>query len=268
MDLELLRRIDAYLDAVPRPSSRVETVGPFTLFMQRLAGWPYYARPTPGAGTITAADVEAVRARQRELGAPEEFEWIHELAPGLERAARESGLEVARHPLMHLEPGAAVTAVVPAGAEVRLAVPEDDLAALHAVAMLAFANPGTGVGTPGHAEVEEIARDVEPGLLELVRDRMRGGLSVTAVASLEGRPVAIGSHNPIGAATEIVGVGTLPAFRRRGLGAAVTAALVRDALERGATTILLSAGDEEIARLYARAGFRTVGTAGAAAPAV
>ncbi|MGZ5345586.1 MAG: GNAT family N-acetyltransferase, partial [Actinomycetota bacterium] len=75
-DLTLLRRIDAYLDAVPRSAVRTEAVGPFTLFVQEGNGWRYYARPTPGAEAFTPSDVESVRARQRELGQPEAIEWV------------------------------------------------------------------------------------------------------------------------------------------------------------------------------------------------
>ncbi|WP_308686579.1 GNAT family N-acetyltransferase [Streptomyces caniferus] len=75
-----------------------------------------------------------------------------------------------------------------------------------------------------------------------------------------------GQHRPVGKVSEIVGVGTLPAARRRGLGLAVTAALVADARSRGVETVLLSAGDEDVARLYARLGFRSVATALIAEP--
>jgi predicted GNAT family acetyltransferase len=61
--------------------------------------------------------------------------------------------------------------------------------------------------------------------------------------------------------TEVVGVATLPAARRQGLGQAVTGALVADALEHGAEIVFLSAGSDDIARLYARVGFRRVATA-------
>jgi predicted GNAT family acetyltransferase len=66
------------------------------------------------------------------------------------------------------------------------------------------------------------------------------------------------------AVTEIVGVATLPVARRRGIGAALTAALVEDAAQRGAATIFLSAGSDDVARVYERAGFRRIGTAGSA----
>jgi predicted GNAT family acetyltransferase len=65
---------------------------------------------------------------------------------------------------------------------------------------------------------------------------------------------------------EIVGVGTLPAFRRRGLGAAVTARLAELAVERGLTTVFLSAADDAAARVYEGVGFRRIGTAGIAEP--
>jgi len=78
--------------------------------------------------------------------------------------------------------------------------------------------------------------------------------------------VAVGSHQPVGGVSEVVGVATLPAARRRGLGAAVTAALVEDARRGGAEIVFLSAGDDDVARLYERLGFERVGTAGLAAP--
>jgi ribosomal protein S18 acetylase RimI-like enzyme len=83
----------------------------------------------------------------------------------------------------------------------------------------------------------------------------------------DGTALCAGQHQPVGAVTEIVGVGTLPSARRRGLGRAVTAALVADARSRDIRTIFLSAGDDDVARLYARLGFRTVATALIAEPA-
>ena len=81
---------DTYLDTVPRFASRPEAVGPFTLFVST-APWPYYARPTPAwHGELSADDVAAVVARQRELDQPVAFEWVRETAPGAEAAIRAS----------------------------------------------------------------------------------------------------------------------------------------------------------------------------------
>jgi ribosomal protein S18 acetylase RimI-like enzyme len=222
--------------------------------------WPYYARPAGGA--ITVDDVRSMRRRQWELGAPETFEWIAELAPTLAPAAREAGLAVLEVPLMVLEDELAPR---PIAARVRRLEPDDDaLAASRAVADLAFGDaPGAGP-----AERDATVERWPELRLAAVRRRMAAGITVTVVAEDAGGVLAVGSHQPVGDVTEVVGIGTLPAARRRGLGAAVTAALVADAREGGADLVFLSAGSERIARLYGRLGFRRVGTAGLAEPPV
>ena len=94
----LLDRIDAYCDAVPRTAARAEAHGPLTLFVNDGPGWSFYARPTRGTATVTPTDVDRVRARQRQLGIPETFEWIAEVTPSLGPAARATGLAVTDHP--------------------------------------------------------------------------------------------------------------------------------------------------------------------------
>ncbi|MEU1077567.1 MULTISPECIES: GNAT family N-acetyltransferase [unclassified Streptomyces] len=256
-----LHLLEGYYDAVPRTSARAEDFGPLTLFVRDGVGWPFYARPTPGhTGPVSAADVDRVRARQRGLGIPEAFEWVHEVAPGLRAAVEASGLTVHAHPLMVLSPDAPDA---PAHPLVRMVGAEDPL--LHAalvVPHLAFAAPGTAVGAAGPAELTaEIAARAGDGRAAQVAERIRAGLTAVAAAFENGLPLCSGMHQPLGPVTEIVGVGTLPAARRRGLGEAVTARLVRDARAGGASTVFLSAGDEDVARMYGRLGFVRVGTA-------
>ena len=78
---------------MPRSAARVEEVGPFSLFVGTGA-WPYYARPRLGR-QIHRGDIEAVRARQRELGVPEAFEWVHETTPSL-LGVRAAGLRCSK----------------------------------------------------------------------------------------------------------------------------------------------------------------------------
>jgi predicted GNAT family acetyltransferase len=84
---------------------------------------------------------------------------------------------------------------------------------------------------------------------------------VVAAAFGPDGPLAAGSCQAADGVAEITGVGVLPASRRRGLGAAVTHTLASDALAGGARTVFLSATDATVARVYARLGFREVGTA-------
>ncbi|MGW3661186.1 GNAT family N-acetyltransferase [Streptomyces sp. NPDC005151] len=268
---ELLDRLERYYDAVPRSGARVEDFGPLTLFIREGQGWPFYARPALGwSGAVSAAEVNRVRARQRELGIPESFEWVAETAPALRAAVEQAGLAVHEHPLMVLGPGVPTPAVpeVPGGVVVRTVGPDDPvLPSALAVPHLAFAEPGTGVGAAGLAELGEVMRGCAgDGSVDHAVARILAGLTCIAAAVEDATALCAGQHQPVGAVTEIVGVGTLPTARRRGLAHAVTAELVADARSRGAKTIFLSAGDDDVARIYARLGFRSVATALIAEP--
>lgn len=264
--ITILDSLERYYDTAPRAGgARTEDFGPLTLFVREGAGWPYYARPALGGPEATVADVERVRARQRELGIPEAFEWVAETSPSLRAPAEASGLHVHAHPLMVLDPAAVR---LPAHPDVRLLGADDPLlTAAVALPALAFAAPGTAPGEAGPAELA--AATAEPGVRER-RDRVSGmlasGRTGMAAAVRDGVVLCSGQYNPVGDVAEVVAVGTLPSARRQGLALGVTAALVARALENGTRTVFLSAGDEDVARLYGRLGFRRVATAMIAEP--
>ena len=271
---EVIERIDAFCDVVPRRRARADAFGPLVLFVPTGPGWPYYARPRRGPRTpVTAADVRAVRARQRELIIPESFEWIEQVAPEMAAAASEAGLDVHRHPLMVLSAAPpdrppAGRPALPPGVTVRVVPPEDaELDRVWAVPAVAFGHPGTAAGEAGVQERDKIAADYDGGTIEMLRERLRSGHSVVAAAFGPDGPLAAGSYQAVDGVAEITGVGVLPSSRRQGLGAAVTALLARDALDRGVATVFLSASDDAVARVYARIGFREVGVAMIAEPA-
>jgi ribosomal protein S18 acetylase RimI-like enzyme len=265
-----IERIDAFCDAVPRRRAHAEEHGPLVLFVPTGPGWPYYARPrrTAGsiAGTVTAEDIRAVRARQRELLMPESFEWIDEAAPGMTAAAPGAGIAARAHPLMVLS-GLSPAPVTEPGITVRLVSPDEpELDRIWAVPAVAFGHPGTAVGLAGAIERDKIAAQHDEGTMDMLRERLRSGQSVLAAAFGPDGPLAAGSCQPLGGVAEITGVGVLPSARRMGLGGAVTAVLAREALRRGVQTVFLSASDDDVARVYARLGFRRVGTAMIAEP--
>jgi len=247
-----LSAIDAFLDAGPRGMATTEEIGPFTLFVSE-GPWPFYARPRLGVEhAFTAGDVDAVRSRQRALLLPETFQWVHETAPTLQAAMT---LPVIAVPLLILDEPPPV-----AEAPVRLLGADDPaLAVALAVEQVGFHAPGTATGPEGHAERD--AAEVSEAMLATVRERIRAGTSVTAVAETDDGPVAVGTLRPAGNAAEIVAVATLPAARRRGFAAAITSALLQHALSRGIETLFLSAADDDVARVYERLGFRRAATA-------
>jgi ribosomal protein S18 acetylase RimI-like enzyme len=261
----MLTELEAYYDAVPRTACRVEQIGPFSLFINRGPGWPYYARPSLDSTRFAAADVQRVRQRQRELDVPEAFEWVAETTPALAAAAEAAGLTVTQHPLMVLDEKRRPAPPAPEGVTVRLVASGDDLAVLNAINRVAFGAPGSA---PGKAGLEDALKVVkrDPAALAAQQARLQSGRTVTTVALVEGQPVGIGSHQPLGPVSEIVGVGVLPAFRRHGIAAALTSCLVSDALQRGVRTVFLSAGDDTISQIYERVGFRQIGSALIAEP--
>jgi GNAT superfamily N-acetyltransferase len=260
---------DAYFDAAPRPDTDAVEVGPFTLFVSRTP-WAYYARPALGhPGQITAADVARLEEACPRYGVALAIEWVDEVHPELAQAAAEAGLEVSTHALMASAPDEVPDEVtLPAVPGVALRVVEAGEPALldaRAVADVAFEFGGCHVGGPGARQRDEALARLAPELVAHLQARARAGLTVTAVAEspTEGA-LAVGSYQPIGAVAEIVGVGTLPAARRRGLAGALTALLARHARHRGVRTLVLSAENEDVGHIYRRAGFRRIGTTHAA----
>lgn len=260
--------IDAFCDAVPRRQARAEGHGPLVLFITEGPGWPYYARPRRGDhGPVAAAHVREVRARQRELGVPESFEWIAQAEPELAATAAAAGLSVAAHPLMLLEKPARPVRPT-AGITVRAVPPDEpELASVLAVPSVAFAHPGTAPGTAGPPERDKRAAERDAASISRVRGVLAAGHSVLAAAFGADGPLAAGSFQSVAGVAEITGVGTLPSARRRGLGSAVTAQLAVLASGAGSHTVFLSASDEAVARVYAGLGFRRIGTAMIAEPA-
>ncbi|MGI8700908.1 MAG: GNAT family N-acetyltransferase [Nocardioidaceae bacterium] len=257
-----LHRLETYYDAVPRGRADAEDIGPFTLFVAR-SGWPYYARPRVGEQrTASPADVRRVLDRQRELDVPLAFEWVAEVTPDLERVAQAAGMHVERCPLLVLD-GA------PRGeaGSARMLGPDEVqyLALSRAAIEVGFQTGGTATGTEGLAARDAAAGKGFAQIDDAVRERLAAG-EIRAAACWASEAVALGpvgggGHTPVGEVTEIAGVAVLPAFRRRGLAAAVTYVLARDALDSGGATVFCSAQSVEVARIYQRVGFRTTATA-------
>ncbi|SCF00838.1 FR47-like protein [Micromonospora coriariae] len=267
-------RLERFYDAVPRDVAVVQEHGGLVLFVRDGAGWPFYARPRLDATEPPSlADISSVRERQRELGLPEAFEWVHETTPELLAVARSAGLSVLEAPLMVLDPAALPDPATLSDVPVRVLAADSpgfaaDVAARRAVAAVSFAAAGTARGDAGPAERDAAISELELAALDEERTRVADGRRISALAgtSTEGA-LASGMAMRVDDVAEIAGVATLPAARRRGLGAALTATIARELLAAGTDLVFLSAGSEEIARVYLRVGFRRIGTACIAEPA-
>jgi GNAT superfamily N-acetyltransferase len=259
-----LQEIEAFYDTSARASSRLEQIGPLTLFVSKTE-IPLFARPTLGTELpITRSDVDEVRSRQRALGVPEAFEWVHEAQPDMAGAVELSGLTVYSLPLMVFR-GDATARAVP-GVRFRVLTGDDpELPRVQAAIGVGFAATGTEVGAIGEAD-RDAAED--PAGVTSVRGDIDAGHLVMVGAFADCGPVAGGSMTPQQQTAEISGLSTLPAYRRRGIGSGLTRFLVSEARARGVRMCFLSAGSGAIAKVYLRAGFERVATACIARAAV
>ena len=258
----LLDCIERYFAAAPLPDARIEPAGALDVPIGEPA-WPYPARPRPEAAPVTADDVRAAVARQEAAGLPAAVEWIPERSPETAAAVRAAGLTVEELPLLvAVDP---VELLLPAGVDLYVVGADDpQLARYQWVAATAFAHPGVA------CDVQDVPEDISAearARTQALRERITSGRTVMMVAVENGEPVAVGSHQPVDVdgteVSEVVGVATLPRLRGRGLGAGITSALVAHATET-ADMVFLTAGDDEVARVYERIGFARLGWTGVA----
>lgn len=261
----LLDRIERYFALSPLPDSPVSRVGALDVPLGP-PEWPHPARPHPGGGTVPLVDVEAALAAQADVDLPQALEWFAERNPGLGQVVSQAGLLVEELPLLV----AIDTLEVTLPPDVRfflIGADDPQLATYQRLAQLAFAAPTgpSALGEPGTTSTG-VAPDRlidPPQPTAVLRDRIAAGRTVMMIAVEAGEPVAVGSHQPVDVdgveVSEIVGVATMPRFRGRGLGAALASALVEHARET-ADLVFLSAGDDDVARVYERVGFARIGT--------
>ncbi len=250
-----LAEIERYYDAVPRPVASTEEVGPFTLFVaDHDIGWQFYARPRLGlAEQVGEVDVRRLFDRQVELDLPRTLEWVDETTPSLLPAVRRA-LATAASAGVHIELELCPLLVLPTDAPVEepgvttraLSPDDEDLPLTVGTVHAAFDGSDDVAERPVGKRGELIERDL---------------LVLVAAYDDQGRVVGGGSAAPRGDAAELMGIGVPPFARRRGVGSAITRALVREVRARGVRTVLLSAASEAAASIYRREGFRDVGTA-------
>jgi predicted GNAT family acetyltransferase len=242
--------IQAYLRDSVAQGRDCEHVGPFLASFSPRDANPFfnYAIPEDAAAPShqdVAALIEAYERRSRKP----RLEYIADLAPAVEPALLAAGFTVeGRLALMGLDPdaarGLATQTGEPAAVELIEPVSRDDFRAVRAVQHEAYEDPSE----PVEDEVESIRRSLA----------LRGG-AVLARMSSDHVAAGAGEYSPIiEGVTEVTSIGVRPAYRRRGIAAAVVAWLAEDARESGATTLFLMANESE-ERLYSRVGFVTGG---------
>ncbi|GAA4589417.1 ribosomal protein S18 acetylase RimI-like enzyme [Actinoplanes octamycinicus] len=240
MDLRIQRAVVTTLHHRP---NAVEC-GPFVIGFDDSSDSPFinYATPVPGA-EITAADVAALVAA---FGARKpRLEYVVSCAPTLEKLLVEAGFAVeVRHEYLVCTPATFAEPPAPDGFDLIEPISDDELNGMIAVQSAAFGD----IYTPNPAEVGRQRRN-----------QKRGGVLVAA-RTTDGRYAGGGVASvPADGLSEVAGIAVGEPFRRRGLGAAITAAVTRRLFDAGVEIAWLEASGEDSWRVYERVGFRPAG---------
>ncbi|MGW2419655.1 GNAT family N-acetyltransferase [Streptomyces sp. NPDC001709] len=246
-------RIDVQSFAVAhllrRPAAR--EVGGFVVGFDPATTSPYvnYATPLPGAEP-TDRDVAELIAAFRERGLTPRLEFAPDAAPAVEPVLRRAGFGTeAVHEYLVCTP-ATLTVHGPGHGpadpvEVEAPATEADYTAIDTALAEAF----SGEWAPSPESAARLRRTEEGGgAVRFVR-APGGGCAGGALCSAPAEDTA-----------ELAGVGTLPAYRGRGIAAAVTSALAGTMFGRGARSVWLEYSGDGSRRVYERVGFRPGGT--------
>ena len=133
---------------------------------------------------------------------------------------------------------------LPVGASIRRADPVVDIDVFRAVVREGFASDADEIAAADTVFSSPAALDTPD--------------TVAVIASIDGRDAAAAMVNVIDRMGYVGWVGTLPAFRKRGLGELVSRAATNAAFELGADIVALEASPMALP-LYARIGYETVG---------
>ncbi|MCX5410620.1 GNAT family N-acetyltransferase [Streptomyces sp. NBC_00059] len=220
-------------------------VGPFTV--RHNPGWELkfanYAIPDQDAEP-TAEDIADLVTAFREHERLPRLEFLPSWAPAVEPALLAAGFTVeSRAPVMACAPDGLLPPKPVDGLRVSEPVTADEFTAAAAVQHTGFG----GVGGPDDGEIAWL------------RGASVGG-GVSALATLDGLPAGAGGCSvPAAGIGELAGLAVAEAFRRRGVGAALSAWLTRTAFERGFHSVWLEPGGPDVERVYAGIGYRRTG---------
>jgi GNAT superfamily N-acetyltransferase len=251
-DLALLERIQAQMRAVARRQYEAVAVPPFTLFFHATDPLPFFNYAIPDGPHAASFDLTPPLARLKaEFHARHRvprFEFVEACVPALANALESHGFTLEnRAQLMVCPRGKERAAPAVPGLDVTnldAGTPLEEFALFLDVGRQAFGLPSTRPIT----EEEAVS----------LRETLGNGFAL--LARIARKPVASAMIQPAGdGLTELVGVATLEAFRRRGIAGFLSFEAVRKAFAGGVALVFLSAADARAGRVYEAAGFSPAG---------
>jgi ribosomal protein S18 acetylase RimI-like enzyme len=244
-----LERIQAYLRRQARRGRIAQALAAFTVYAPAKddASDGAYAIPRDVTRPIRDADLDELHATFQRQNAYARVEFLVDLSPDLPVRLTAAGYqETWRQPVLLARPLEIQSLHAPPYAEV---------ITISRTSTLDEVRENLDTNAIGFGEATDASeREVES---------FRAGLLTSRAFTLrvDGLPVAAGMFEAIiNGVTELMGITTLPEYRRRSHAAYLTAAMAESAFAHGASLVFLCAASEEASRVYQRVGFRPSAT--------
>ncbi len=248
VDLELIQE---QLRAAVHLSHEAVATPPFTCFFNPDSDAPYanYAipdRPVDATDAPALAELERVFA---DRNCRPRFEFLEDYAPHFAAVLEGRGYHCKmRSLLMVCTPDALRKPAWPPALTIETLTDQTQIETLQD--MMTVQARAFGDADAPRTTAEE-ARQFRKRFAALQMFLARMGETVVSAASLTA---------PYKGVSELAGVGTLPAFRRRGIATALTFAATESAFAQGVTQVFLTAANAEAGRVYAQVGFAACGS--------
>jgi ribosomal protein S18 acetylase RimI-like enzyme len=248
-----LERVQAYLRRHARHGLAAQALSAFTLYAPAHGDAPddamgnAFAIPRRVARPVRATDLEELRAVFELHGARPQVEFLADLFPRLPEFLQAGGYQEAqRKPVLIAHPHEIQSPPAPA---------QSELVTLSQASSLQDVRENLHTNATGFGEAQNFGEQE----LWAFRAGLVSGRAFTL--RVDARAVAAGMFEAMrGGVTELLGIATLPEYRRRGYAGYLTAAMADSAFAHGATLVYLCAASEEAGRVYERIGFRPCAT--------
>jgi beta-N-acetylhexosaminidase len=241
-----VRVVARYLRQTIQQGRDAVRIGPFLVGFDTMSESPYvnYAVPDDGAEP-TPGDVGGLVKAFTDRGLRPRLEYIREAAPAVEAALGQAGfVPEGLHPVMAITRTSFRESDPPSGFRIRASSDDRDFWEVRRVQNAAF-----GDGDPDAVDI-----------LHLHALLRQGGISLL-VETEAGEVVGGGDVTPPRSGTaEVAGIAVREDCRGRGIGQALTSALVRAAFRNGVRRVWLTPVGSAEERLYTRIGFVACGS--------
>ena len=248
IDTDVVERVQGYFHIKTRAGCESLVVGGFTLYlpMGNETGGVGLALPNQSDSALKPSVLERIERIAAKRGHAVCFHWLDCFAPQLAKAlnaadyaAREST------PLLVCEPG-----------QVKVPPTERlEMVTISTGSSLEDVAENWNINAQGFDPSATLAQPADVQDFRRILERSRA-----FTARLDGVGVSAGMYTDIrDGVTELVGIATLPEYRRRGFGGALTAFATKTAFADGASLAFLTAASQEASRVYQRVGYETIG---------